>query len=110
MLTSKSYSLRFYARRIKKTELSWDDYMILPALVCSATPTICRHDYPYSSVNRLCSYSQSEQQSACLSVGFPLSFLIICLSSKDFKAVFLGTLDGTVQLAPTVGLSSIKEQ
>ena len=29
--------LRFYARRIKKTELAWDDYMILPALVHSAT-------------------------------------------------------------------------
>ena len=25
--------LRFYARRIKQTALSWDDYMILPALV-----------------------------------------------------------------------------
>lgn len=26
--------LRFYARRIKQASLSWDDYMILPALVC----------------------------------------------------------------------------
>ena len=26
--------LRFYARRIKQTALSWDDYVILPALVC----------------------------------------------------------------------------
>ena len=25
--------LRFYARRIKQASLSWDDYMILPALV-----------------------------------------------------------------------------
>ena len=25
--------LRLYARRIKQTALSWDDYMILPALV-----------------------------------------------------------------------------
>ena len=28
--------LRFYARRIKQASLSWDDYMILPALVCRA--------------------------------------------------------------------------
>lgn len=27
-------TLRFYARRIKQAALSWDDYMILPALVC----------------------------------------------------------------------------
>ena len=26
--------LRFYARRVKQASLSWDDYMILPALVC----------------------------------------------------------------------------
>ena len=26
--------LRFYARRMKQASLSWDDYMILPALVC----------------------------------------------------------------------------
>ena len=26
--------LRFYARRIKQASLSWDDYIILPALVC----------------------------------------------------------------------------
>ena len=26
-------ALRFYARRLKKTGLSWDDYMILPAMV-----------------------------------------------------------------------------
>ena len=25
--------LRFYARRIRQTALSWDDYVILPALV-----------------------------------------------------------------------------
>ena len=25
--------LRFYARRIKQASLSWDDYMILPAVV-----------------------------------------------------------------------------
>ena len=25
--------LRFYARRMKQASLSWDDYMILPALV-----------------------------------------------------------------------------
>lgn len=28
--------LRFYARRMKQASLSWDDYMILPALVCWA--------------------------------------------------------------------------
>lgn len=27
-------AMRFYARRIKQAVLSWDDYMILPALVC----------------------------------------------------------------------------
>ena len=27
--------LRFYARQLKKTSLSWDDYMILPAMVCA---------------------------------------------------------------------------
>ena len=26
-------ALRFYARSLKKTGLSWDDYMILPAMV-----------------------------------------------------------------------------
>ena len=26
-------AMRFYARRIKQATLSWDDYMILPALV-----------------------------------------------------------------------------
>lgn len=26
--------LRFYARRMKQASVSWDDYMILPALVC----------------------------------------------------------------------------
>ena len=26
-------ALRFYARRMKQATLSWDDYMILPALV-----------------------------------------------------------------------------
>ena len=27
-------ALRFYARSLKKTRLSWDDYLILPAMVC----------------------------------------------------------------------------
>ena len=27
-------AMRFYARRVKQATLSWDDYMILPALVC----------------------------------------------------------------------------
>ncbi|KAL9071978.1 MAG: hypothetical protein Q9161_003910 [Pseudevernia consocians] len=31
-------ALRFYARRIKQASLSWDDYIILPALVCWAMP------------------------------------------------------------------------
>lgn len=31
-------ALRFYARRLKQASLSWDDYMILPALVCWAMP------------------------------------------------------------------------
>ena len=64
------------------SEIINSDYMILPALVCSATPTICRHGFPYSSIDRLCSYSQSEQQSVCSSVGVPLSFLMIYPSSE----------------------------
>ena len=31
-------ALRFYARRIKQASLSWDDYIILPALVCWVMP------------------------------------------------------------------------
>lgn len=29
-------ALRFYARNLKKTGLSWDDYMIIPAMVCTS--------------------------------------------------------------------------
>ena len=28
-------ALRFYARNLKKTGLSWDDFLILPAMVCA---------------------------------------------------------------------------
>lgn len=34
LLTIVVTALRFYARRMKQAALSWDDYMILPALVC----------------------------------------------------------------------------
>ena len=34
LLAIVATALRFYARRIKQASLSWDDYMILPALVC----------------------------------------------------------------------------
>lgn len=34
LLAIVATGLRFYARRIKQASLSWDDYMILPALVC----------------------------------------------------------------------------
>lgn len=36
LLAIVATALRFYARRIKQAALSWDDYMILPALVCRA--------------------------------------------------------------------------
>ena len=51
--------LRFYARRIKQASLSWDDYMILPALVCRAAFNVAnRKIYPD------CSFSQLERPSA----------------------------------------------
>lgn len=34
LLAMVAIGLRFYARRIKHTKLMWDDYMILPAMVC----------------------------------------------------------------------------
>lgn len=40
LLAVVAVSLRFFARRIKKTKLAWDDYTILPALVYSATPLV----------------------------------------------------------------------
>ena len=33
LLAIGATALRFYARRMKQASLSWDDYMILPALV-----------------------------------------------------------------------------
>lgn len=33
-------ALRFYARNLKKTGLSWDDYMILPAMVCATQSSV----------------------------------------------------------------------
>lgn len=41
LLAMVAIGLRFYARRIKQTRLMWDDYMMLPAMVC--------HQYPYRS-------------------------------------------------------------
>ena len=38
LLAIVATALRFYARRIKQASLSWDDYMILPALVRCASP------------------------------------------------------------------------
>lgn len=34
VLALLAVGLRFWARHVKKSGLSWDDYMILPALVC----------------------------------------------------------------------------
>jgi len=34
LLALTAIALRFYARRVKQANLSWDDYMILPAMVC----------------------------------------------------------------------------
>lgn len=39
LLAMVAIALRFYARRIKQTKLMWDDYMILPAMVCHHIPT-----------------------------------------------------------------------
>ena len=33
LLATVATALRFYARRMKQASLSWDDYMVLPALV-----------------------------------------------------------------------------
>ena len=35
-------ALRFYARSLKKTGLSWDDYLILPAMVRALLSTLRR--------------------------------------------------------------------
>lgn len=35
-------ALRFYARNLKKTGLSWDDFLILPAMVCAPPSLIHR--------------------------------------------------------------------
>ena len=46
-------ALRFYARQLKKTGLSWDDYMILPAMVC---------DFPTNelqSINEIIAWNHS---------------------------------------------------
>ena len=43
LLAIVATALRFYARRIKQASLSWDDYMILPALVGCALPEAPRH-------------------------------------------------------------------
>jgi len=34
ILALLAVGLRFWARHVKKSGLSWDDYLILPALVC----------------------------------------------------------------------------
>jgi len=40
ILAVLAVGLRFWARLVKKSGLSWDDYMILPALVCCSTISI----------------------------------------------------------------------
>ena len=40
LLAMIATAMRFYARRIKQATLSWDDYMILPALVRCAILTV----------------------------------------------------------------------
>lgn len=47
ILALVAIALRFYARYIKKTGYSWDDWMILPAMVCigSLSPVIRVPDF-----------------------------------------------------------------
>jgi hypothetical protein len=40
ILAVLAVGLRFWARLVKKSGLSWDDYIILPALVCCSTISI----------------------------------------------------------------------
>ena len=44
LLAMMATAMRFYARRIKQATLSWDDYMILPALVRFAILKDCKFD------------------------------------------------------------------
>ncbi|KAF6230565.1 hypothetical protein HO173_011102 [Letharia columbiana] len=41
LLTIVVTALRFYARRMKQAALSWDDYMILPALLLTIGTAVC---------------------------------------------------------------------
>ncbi len=38
LLAMVAIGLRFYTRHIKKAQYSYDDYMILPAMVCNLHP------------------------------------------------------------------------
>ena len=47
ILAVAATALRFYARSIKKTGLSWDDWAIVPALVCLALIKRSRYSRPF---------------------------------------------------------------
>ena len=79
--------LRFYARRMKQASLSWDDYMILPALVCCAAFNVANREI-YSNF----SFLQLARPSAWSSVRMS-DYRTECLVSKLWQVLRLAIWD-----------------